>query len=87
MANDGMTGGVFVGFILGIGVVYLAHALGNAFPDPNAVPTYGKTGLPKNCRAIITANMDSYRLGSFGAAEALEAIDRNCGASGYSWGR
>lgn len=28
---------------------------------PNSKPTYGDTGLPKNCRAIVMANVDSYR--------------------------
>lgn len=51
----------------------------------NSKLLYGKTGLPKNCRAIIKANIDSYRRGDFPAEEALESINRNCGEFGYSW--
>lgn len=32
--------------------------------DQNAKPTYGETGLPKNCRAIIQTNIDAYVQGS-----------------------
>lgn len=55
--------------------------------DPNAKPTYGDTGLPKNCRAIIQANVDSWRAGEFTADETMASIERNCGAQGYSWGQ
>src|SRR5690606_19086933 len=55
--------------------------------DPNAAPTYGETtGLPKNCRAIVQANIDGYRSGQFTADEAMNSLERNCGADGYSWG-
>jgi len=60
-----------LGFILGIG---------------NQTLTYGDTGYPKNCRAIIAANMNGYYTGIYTASEALSSIDRNCGAHGYSWG-
>lgn len=53
--------------------------------DPNANPTYGKTGLPKNCRAIIQANIDGYVGRQFSADEALGSISRNCGRYGYGW--
>ena len=46
---------------------------------------YGKTGLPRNCRAIIKSNIDSYKRGDFSAEAALSSIDRNCGEFGYSW--
>ena len=39
----------------------------------------------KNCRAIIKANIDSYRRGDFPAEDALESINRNCGEFGHSW--
>lgn len=55
--------------------------------DPNAKPTYGDTGLPKNCRAIIQANVDGWRERRFTADGALNSIERNCGMHGYSWGR
>ena len=55
--------------------------------DPNAAPEYGQTsGLPKNCRAIVQANVDGYRSGAYTAEEAMNSLERNCGASGYSWG-
>ncbi|WAT15806.1 hypothetical protein [Xanthomonas fragariae] len=54
--------------------------------DPNDHPTYGKTGLPKNCRAIIQANIDGYRTRQYSADEVMSSIERNCGANDYSWG-
>ena len=56
-----------------------------ACSDRNAEPTFGETGLPKNCRAIITANIAGWRSGAYSPEEALESIDRNCGAEGHSW--
>lgn len=55
--------------------------------DPNLAPTFGETGLPKNCRAIIQANLDSWSIHQFTADQIFSAIRRNCGANGYSWGR
>ena len=56
--------------------------------DPNAQPIYGEeTGLPKNCRAIVQANVDGYRAGQYTADAAMASIERNCGATGYSWGQ
>lgn len=55
--------------------------------DPNAKATYGDTGLPKNCRAIVQANIDGWRNRQFSAQEAFGSIERNCGANGHSWGR
>jgi hypothetical protein len=54
--------------------------------DPNAKASYGDTGLPKNCRAIVQANIDGYRSGQSTAEEAMGSLERNCGANGYSWG-
>ena len=51
----------------------------------NSKPTYGDTGLPKNCRAIIQTNIDGWRKGNYSAEEAMDSMERNCGASGYSW--
>lgn len=53
--------------------------------DKNQSLTYGDTGLPKNCRAIIKANVESWRRGEYSAEEVLYSIDRNCGEYGYSW--
>lgn len=55
--------------------------------DPNAKLTFGETGLPKNCRAIIQANLDGWHSGEYSAEEALGSIERNCGKDGYSWGK
>ena len=55
--------------------------------DPNAKPTFGSSGLPKNCRAIIQGNLDGWHSGHWTAEEALASIERNCGANGISWGR
>lgn len=62
---------------------------------PNSKPTYGDTGLPKNCRAIIQANIDEYRRirathEDYGSQMididgVFSSIERNCGAYGYSW--
>lgn len=53
--------------------------------DSNSKMKYGKTGLPKNCRAIITANIDGWRAHEFSAEDALLSIERNCGENGYAW--
>lgn len=56
--------------------------------DPNSKPTYGEeTGLPKNCRAIVQANIDSYRAKDYTADEIMASLERNCGANGHSWGQ
>lgn len=52
---------------------------------PNSKPTYGETGLPKNCRAIIQNAIDEWRAGNYGAEETMNSLERNCGANGYSW--
>ena len=56
-------------------------------PDPNAYPTLCKTGYPKNCRAIIIANLDGVESKQYTPEEALSSIARNCGRYGQSWGR
>lgn len=58
-----------------------------SYTDPNAKPEYGSTGLPKNCRAIVQANIDAYRDRQFSADEVMDSLERNCGRYGYSWGR
>jgi hypothetical protein len=57
------------------------------FGDTNTKPVYGKTGLPKNCRAIIMENINAFENNTFPADEVIASIDRNCGAQGHSWGR
>lgn len=48
-------------------------------------PTYDDAGYPKNCRAVIEANLDGYHTGKFSAEDALASVERNCGAHGNSW--
>ena len=55
--------------------------------DPNKAPTYGDTGLPKNCRAFIQTSLDSWYAKEYPANEIFSSIARNCGANGYSWGQ
>ena len=68
-------------------VAVIAFAIGRfGFPkDSNSYPTYGSTGLPKNCRAIIQANIDGVNSRQFAAEDALNSIGRNCGRYGYGW--
>jgi hypothetical protein len=47
--------------------------------------TYGKSGLPRSCRAIIKTNVDGVKQGKFSKGDALDSIDRNCGEFGLSW--
>ena len=47
-------------------------------------PTYGKTGLPKNCIAIVQENADGFHGGKYSPVEALSSIERNCGKYGFS---
>lgn len=66
----------------------IALTSGCNYLDPNSKPEYGKeSGLPKNCRAIVQANIDGYRSHQFTADEVMSSLERNCGANGYSWGR
>lgn len=54
--------------------------------DNNSSLKYGEeTGAPKNCRAIIKENVDSWRNHKYSAEDVIESIDRNCGEFGISW--
>lgn len=59
--------------------------LGKKQNDPNAMPTYGKTGLPANCRAYIQYAINSYRQELYTADDTMAGIERNCGINGYLW--
>ena len=62
---------------------------------PNTKPTFGETGLPMNCRAVIQANIDEikkiresdvdFRLQMIKIDDHVDSMERNCGANGYSW--
>jgi hypothetical protein len=55
--------------------------------DPNSKPTYGETGLPKNCRAFVQYAIDAYRAKQYTAEATINSLERNCGANGHSWGQ
>ena len=77
---------VFVTVALVVGLAR-CDPIRDRYLDPNSKPTYGEeSGLPKNCRAIVQANIDAYRAHEFTSDEIMNSLERNCGASGYSWG-
>ena len=63
--------------------------------DYNSKAIYGDTGLPKNCRAIVQANIDMYKQVAYSdssyaqklraADDAMQSLERNCGSNGKSW--
>lgn len=53
--------------------------------NPNAAAVYGSSGLPKNCRALVQANIDGLRARSYSVEEAIASLERNCGRHGYNW--
>ena len=54
--------------------------------DDNDAPVYGKdSGLPLNCRAFVQFAIDEYRAGKYTADSTMAALERNCGANGWSW--
>lgn len=68
-------------------LLILTFYIGKANGDPNNRITCGDTGFTKNCRAIIDANIKGWQSGIYSVEEVLESVERNCGATGYSWGR
>lgn len=73
---------------MGLWMILLCFSLSGCCQDPNAKPEYGEdTGLPKNCRAIVQANIDGYRSQQYTADEVMDSLERNCGANGHSWGQ
>lgn len=78
--NEKLTGALVLGLIIGISAGYfLFHKIDNTNLK------YSSDGFPKNCRAIIKENIDSFNNKEFSAEDALDSIDRNCGEFGYSW--
>lgn len=69
-------------FIIGC---YIGYKVGYKNGIGNQFPTYGDTGLPKNCRALIQDNITNHKYGNYTAEEALYSIERNCGENGYIW--
>jgi hypothetical protein len=66
-------------------LIPLAFYVGRQTGIGNQYSRSGDSGAPKNCRALIAANILGFSSGDFTAEEALYSIDRNCGASGYIW--
>lgn len=54
--------------------------------DPNSLPTFGKTGLPSNCRALVQMAVDGWKNKVYTASESFASLERNCGAYGQLWG-
>lgn len=54
--------------------------------DPNDLPTFGKTGLPTNCRSLVQMAVDGWKNKVYSASEAMASLERNCGADGQLWG-
>lgn len=72
--------------VIAIAVVALALAGCNNDAAKNDEPRYGKeSGLPTNCRALIQANINGFRSGTYTPQEAFASIERNCGAYGALW--
>ncbi len=72
--------------ILAIIATAIGFAIGReTAPDPNAVPTFGNSGLPKNCRAIIETSIREWEGKVYDAEAAMNGIRRNCGRYGKSW--
>ena len=54
--------------------------------DDNDTPVFSKeSGLPVNCRAFVQFAIDEYRTGKYSANDTFSALERNCGANGWSW--
>ncbi len=71
-----------------LGLIAALGTIAACQSDPNAEPTYGEeTGLPKNCRAIVQANIDGYRAKKHTADEVMASLERNCGLNGHAWGK
>ena len=65
--------------------IFLCVLMLSGCEKPNSKPTYGDTGLPKNCRAIVQNAIDEWRKGNYTTEETMSSLERNCGANGYSW--
>lgn len=66
-------------------LILVSFFVGRHYGMGNQELVYGDTGLPKNCRAIITENIKAFYNESISVEGLLGSISRNCGAEGYSW--
>ena len=79
MENDSSAGWIAAGIIFAV-------AYWGSFFDDNKATVYGEEfGLPVNCRAYIQESVDGFRAGRYSATEAMNGLERNCGANGASW--
>ena len=65
--------------------VLLGAVMLSGCDDSNSKPTYGESGLPKNCRAIVQNAIDEWRKGNYSTEDTMSSLERNCGANGHSW--
>ena len=66
-------------------IVALSFFLGWFYADKKEFEaTYGETGLPKNCIAIVQEAANKFRAGQISPVDAMNSIERNCGKYGYS---
>ncbi len=79
MESDCSAGWIAAGIIFAV-------AYWGSFFDDNKATVYGEEfGLPVNCRAYIQESVDGFRAGRYSATEAMNGLERNCGANGASW--
>ena len=72
-------------FMKALLIIMLALPISACGSDPNSEPEYGDSGLPSNCRSYIQFSIDAWRAGEYEGEETMNAIERNCGSSGYLW--
>jgi len=66
-------------------IAAISFFLGWAYADKKEYEaTYGETGLPKNCIAVVQENANAFKAGTISPVDALNSIERNCGKYGYS---
>ncbi len=72
-------------FYFGIGCTLLLSSC-NFIGDDNDTAIYSKdNGLPVNCRAYVQFAINEYRAGKYSANDTFSALERNCGANGWTW--
>jgi hypothetical protein len=76
---------IIIKLVLIIIIVVVSYNIGFSNGIGNQELTYGPTGFPKNCRALISANIEPLEYGEYTEEEALYSIERNCGRYGYIW--
>ncbi len=79
MESDYSTGWIAAAMVFAV-------AYWGSFFDDNKEAVYGEeSGLPVNCRAYVQESVDGFRSGTYDASEAMNGLERNCGANGASW--